>query len=110
VGKIVVMVGVFGAVMALFGSVVAMMVGGTGAFGSSDGAGELTGSGLISLLAVVVGFIGALVGRSRLAVGATLMLASSAAGLVLITWYYVAGAILFSAAAYLALRAGPDDA
>ena len=109
-GKLVAMVGVFGTLMAMFGSVLAMMTGGIGTLGGADEAGSFTLRGFSALLAAMVGFTGAMIGRKRLPVGASLMLASSAAGLVLITWYYVAGAILFLTASALALRAGPDDA
>ena len=106
-GKLVAMVGVFGAVMAVSGSVVAMLVAGTGTFAGSDDAGVVAMRGVGAVFASIAGLAGALTARSRLTLGATLMLASSALGLILITWYYAGGAILFLAASALALRPGP---
>ena len=101
-GKVVALVGTFGAVMALFGALVALFTGGVGLVSGIDEAGSYTGRGFGAAAVAVVGLIGASVARTHLRVGASALVASSVLGVLLVWWFYLIGAILMLAAAGIA--------
>ena len=108
-GKIVALVGVFGGLLALFGSIVAMATGGVGMIAGADEAGSHAARSLAAIVASAVGVAGALAARRRLRFGAIVMIGSTAAGLALVTLFYATGAVLLLVASWMALRARPDD-
>ena len=100
------LVGLFGAGLALLGSLVAIFVG---ALGLVTGAGlDAGGQALFGLLAVgaaLVGGLGAVVSLFRPRAGALMLLGSAVAGLLAVTAYYIFGAVLLLVGAFFAYRA-----
>jgi hypothetical protein len=80
-----------------------MFAGGVGLSAGADDADSFTGKAVLALLSSFVGFAGALSAKNRLRLGAGLLIASAVAGLLLIAWFYVAGALMMGAAAAMAL-------
>ena len=108
--RIVAMTGAFGAVMAFFGSLVAVLSGGGGTLpGAADGDTQLArGVGAAGMS--VLGLAGALVVGARLRTGAVLMAASAVGGLLLVFSFYIVGAVLLAAAVAMVLRPDSDEA
>ncbi|MDA1036568.1 MAG: hypothetical protein O3B65_06785 [Chloroflexi bacterium] len=109
-GKVVALVGTFGAFMALFGALVAMFTGGVGVVSGVDEGGSYAGRALGAALFAVVGLVGAVVARTHLRAGASALVVSSVLGVLLVWWFYLVGAILMLVAAGIAfwLRAEPE--
>jgi hypothetical protein len=107
--KIASMVGIFGAIMALFGSVVAMMTGGVGVISGVESASVSALNGFWGTMMAVAGFVGAIVVRSRVWRGVSIMGVSALVGLAIVTWYYLMGALLFFIAVLMVLRADQED-
>jgi len=107
--KIASMVGIFGGIMALFGSVVAMMTGGVGVISGAETASSYVLNGFGGTAMAVVGFVGAIVVRSRAWRGVTIMGVSALVGLAIVTWYYLMGALLFFIAILMVLCLDQED-
>jgi len=103
------MVGIFGGIMALFGSVVAMMTGGVGVISGAETASSYVLNGFGGTAMAVVGFVGAIVVRSRAWRGVTIMGVSALVGLAIVTWYYLMGALLFFIAILMVLCLDQED-
>ena len=103
------MVGVFGGLMALFGAVASIFIGGVGAFAGVDDAGSQASRGFGAAVMALAGIGGALVARVRLRTGASIMVVSSVLGLLLALLFYAAGAVLMLAAAAMAWLPEPDS-
>ena len=110
-GKVVALVGTFGAVMALFGAFMAMFTGVVGVDSGADEAGSYAGRGFGAALVAIVGFVGAIIARTHLRVGAWMLVLSSVLGVLLVWWFYIVGAILMLASAGIAfwVRVEPNE-
>ena len=101
-GKVVALVGTFGAVMALFGAIMALFTGGVGVASGVDEANTDAARSFGAVFFAVVGLVGANMARIRLRIGASMLVASSVFGMLLAWWFYLIGAILMLSAAGIA--------
>jgi hypothetical protein len=109
VGIIVGLVGGFGAALGFLGSMAALFTGGIGFTTGADEADAFAARAVGAILASLVGAAGALTARSRIRLGAGLLIASAIVGLLFAFWFYVAGAVMLLAAATMALWPGIDS-
>ena len=100
--KVVAMLGGFGAILALFGAIVVAFTGGVGVVWGVNDASSYAGRGMGAAVFAVVGLTGAVVALSHIRVGASLLIASSILGLLVVWWFYLVGAILMFSAAGIA--------
>ena len=106
--RIVTMTGAFGAAMAFFGSLAAVV--GAAAVSDAAGPGAQLARPLGAVGMSVLGLTGALVVALRFRTGGLLMGISAVGGVVLAPAFYAPGAVLLAAAVALVVRARPEEA
>jgi len=106
--KIVSLVGVAGGGMALFGSIIAMFLGGAGMAGGIDDSESFLGRSFGAAGMALLGGAAAIGSHVRLRLGGALMIISAGAGLLFTGLFYAPGAIFLLTSAYIAFRVRPD--
>ena len=101
-GKIVSLIGGFGAALALLGALVALFTGGLGLFAGVEVAEATVGRSVLGIFAALTGFVGAAVARTRPRVGGGVLAVSAVAGLLAVLLFYAVGAVLLLIGAWVA--------